>query len=136
MLAMSTDPERAWPKRETPHCRHCDGASTLIPCDCAPRPEQCSVHTSVGLGNGSFPEPWTTVRIDPLTGVVTTLSELLSDVSFVQGQNVHDPDLDHMFLQTGGSDLLVIHANTGELLVTTPIVLGIHTGFLNPALVP
>lgn len=51
---------------------------------------------------------------------------------FVQGQNIHDPAVDQMFLQTGNPELLVIDAGTGELVATTPIA----PGFLNPVLVP
>lgn len=86
----------------------------------------------VGLGNNTFPNPWLIVRVDPLTGVVTTLSELSSGIGFVQGQNIHDPAVDQMFLQTGNPELLVIDAGTGELVATTPIA----PGFLNPVLVP
>lgn len=89
----------------------------------------------VGLGN-NYPAPWTTVRIDPLTGVVTTLSHLSPEIVFLQGQAIHDPAVDQVFLQNTNLELLSIAAGTGELLVTTPILTDNQAGFINPVLVP
>lgn len=49
---------------------------------------------------------------------------------------IHDPAVDHIFLQTTNLELLTIAAGTGELLVTTPIVTDNPSGFINPVLVP
>ncbi len=89
----------------------------------------------VGLTVQNFPEPWEFSRVDPLTGVVTKLSELPGPVSFIQGQIVHDPAVDQMILLTGESTLVVIDPNTGELLANKPIVTGEHVAFFNPEVV-
>lgn len=90
----------------------------------------------VGLGTPASAGPWLSVRVDPSTGIVTSLGELSGGSAFLHGQCIHDPAVDHMFLLTTEPNLLTIDADNGELVAVTPVSLGDHLVFANIVFVP
>jgi hypothetical protein len=90
----------------------------------------------MGLTTPLSPGPWDVVRVDPLTGLATVQGQLSTPGGIVQGQTIHDPALDRMFVMTSDDRLHEIDASTGAELSTTLILPGNHVGLFNPELVP